>query len=195
MAAPCPRLQPEAPAGSDVHAGVQQLIADAQRLPEMPAWVDYRPLLADIAQWVEALHAAQADVAAAQQAAGQQAADSAAQFAAADEAADPESWHRLSWLSQQHPLVESRLGEVEGRVAPHAGTALAALQELAQRIQSSKVGLLSCLFAGWMSTMQLLQTWNVCMPHQTVCGVGVVSLLPARPLLPAAAAGGGRGSS
>ncbi len=134
-------LQPEAPAASDVRSGVQQLIAEAQRLPEMPAWVDYRPLLADIAQWVEALQAAQADVAAAQQAAGQQAADSKAQFAAADEGADPEGWHRLTWLSQQHPLVESRLAEVEGRVGPPAGAAVAALHELAQHIKSSKVRL------------------------------------------------------
>ena len=124
---------------TDARSTVQQLIADAQRLPEMPAWVDYRPLLADIAQWVEALQAVQADVGAAQQAAGQRTAENAKELAAADEAADPEAHYRLSWLSQQHPLVESRLGEVEGLVGPPAGTALAALQELAQRIQGSKV--------------------------------------------------------
>ncbi|KAL4428231.1 hypothetical protein ABPG75_002320 [Micractinium tetrahymenae] len=129
---------PASPAPEDVREAVQKLIEEARNLPGMPGWVDYRPLLADIAQWVEALQAAQGDVAAAQQAASQQAADSAAQFAGVDEEADPEDWHRLSWLCQQHPLVEARLGEVEGRVGPPAGATIASLQELAQRITSSK---------------------------------------------------------
>ncbi len=83
---------------SDTRSTVQQLIAEAQRLPEMPAWVDYRPLLADIAQWVEALEGCQADVAAAQQAAGQHTAQNGEQLAASDIQADPEGWHRLNWL-------------------------------------------------------------------------------------------------
>ncbi len=137
--AACLSLQPASPAPEDVREAVRKLVEEARNLPGMPTWVDYRPLLADITQWVEALQAAQSDVAAAQQAAGQQAVDSKAQFAAADEAADPEGWHRLTWLSQQHPLVESRLAEVEGRVGPPAGAAVAALHELAQHIQGSKV--------------------------------------------------------
>jgi len=87
-----------AQSASDLRTAVQQLIADAQRMPPMPEWVDHRPLLAELRQWVEQLEGAQADVQAAQQAAAQSSADCEAKLAAADEGADPEGWHRLSWL-------------------------------------------------------------------------------------------------
>jgi len=82
---------------------VQQLIADARRLPPVPGWVDCRPLLADLRQWVAELEGAQADVQAAQQAAAQSSADCASQLAAADQSADPEGWHRLSFLRWAGP--------------------------------------------------------------------------------------------
>ena len=128
-----------------MRGGVQRLLDEAQRLPEMPPMpVNYDDLLADIRQWLAALEGCQADVAAAQQAAVQQAADSATQLAAADEAADPERWHRLSWLSQQHPLVEERLQGLGGKLEAMPAAA-ASLQGLVRLIEEDKVGGLACI--------------------------------------------------
>lgn len=67
-AAPPPLcLQPPAPRGSDVRSSVRQLIAEAQRLPSMPAYISYDALLADLRRWVEALEACSADIATAHQ--------------------------------------------------------------------------------------------------------------------------------
>ena len=97
---PChlPLLQPPSPLGSDVRGAVRRQIEEAQRLPSMPPFVDYRPLLAELQRWQEELEGAQSDLAAVQQAASEASARSAAQLAAADEGADPEGWHRLNWL-------------------------------------------------------------------------------------------------
>jgi hypothetical protein len=91
-------LQPLAPAANDVRSAVQHLVQDASQLPDMPGFIDHRPLLGDLQQWVDALQGCQADLQAARQAAEQGSTDSAAQLSAADEEADPEGWHRLAWL-------------------------------------------------------------------------------------------------
>lgn len=75
-----------------------QLIGQAQQLPEMPEFVDHRPLLVELRRWEEELQAARGDVQAARQAADEAGTANAQQLGAADEAADPEGWHRLSWL-------------------------------------------------------------------------------------------------
>ena len=83
---------------ADLRSTVARLIGEAQRLPSMPPFVDYRPLLAELQWWQEELAGARGDVAAAQQAAGDAAAANEAQLSAADKEADPEEWHRLNWL-------------------------------------------------------------------------------------------------
>lgn len=129
---------PAGAAPSDVRGTVQQAIEEAKRLPEMPAFVDYSGLLADLQQWVEELQAAGADVAAAQQEASASAADASRQLAAT--AADnKEGLHRLGWLTEQLPLAEQRLAAVSSSLAAPAGTATAALQQLRQRIKTECV--------------------------------------------------------
>lgn len=59
--------QPEAPSTSDVCGTVQQAIEEARRLPDMPPFVDYSGLLADVREWVEQLQGAARDISAAQQ--------------------------------------------------------------------------------------------------------------------------------
>lgn len=63
----CLECQPAAPSGRDVRGEVRRLIEEARRLPEMPGYVNYDPLLRDIAAWIEELQGGQADVAAARQ--------------------------------------------------------------------------------------------------------------------------------
>lgn len=60
-------MQPALPSTEDVRSAAQQAVEDAQRLPEMPPFVDYSELLADIQRWVEELESASADVGTAQQ--------------------------------------------------------------------------------------------------------------------------------
>ena len=60
-------MQPEAPSTSDVRSTVQQAIDDAKKLPEMPPFVDYSALLADVREWVEQLQGAASDISSAQQ--------------------------------------------------------------------------------------------------------------------------------
>jgi exonuclease VII small subunit len=129
------------PAGaspSDVRGSVQRAIEDARRLPEMPAFLDYSALLADLQQWVEELQAAAADVAAAQQEASAATADAGSQLAATA-AADKESLHRLGWLTEQLPLAEQRLAAVSSGLDGPAAAATAALQQLRQRVEQDCV--------------------------------------------------------
>lgn len=72
------------------------------------------------------------------QEASQATADAAKQLAAADQGADPQAWHRLAWLSEQQPLVEARIADVGGKLAPAAGS-VEALQALLRRIEDEKV--------------------------------------------------------
>lgn len=60
-------MQPELPSTEEVQIAVQQAIEEAKRLPEMPAFVDYSELLADIQRWIAELESATADVGTAQQ--------------------------------------------------------------------------------------------------------------------------------
>lgn len=62
-----PLPQPEAPSTEDVRGTVQQALEEAQRLPEMPPFVDYTALLADVREWVEQLQGAASDITSAQQ--------------------------------------------------------------------------------------------------------------------------------
>ena len=82
----------------DVRGAVARLVQEAQRLPPMPPFVDYRPLLGKLQRWQGELAGARGDVAAAQQAAGEARAEDERQLAAADAAAHPEGHYRLSWL-------------------------------------------------------------------------------------------------
>ena len=129
------------PAGAgptDVRSGVQQAVKAARRLPPMPPFVDYSALLGDIGEWIEALAAANADVAAAQREAGAATADASTQLAATA-AADKEALYRLGWLGEQLPLVEQRLQQLGGSVSAPAGSATAALQALRQRVEQQCV--------------------------------------------------------
>ncbi len=123
---------------SDVRSSVQQAVEEARRLPEMPPFVDYSALLADLQQWVGELQASAADVAAAQQEASAATADASSQLAATD-ATDREGLHRLGWLAEQRPLVEQRLAAVGSSLEAPAGAATAALQQLRQRIEEQCV--------------------------------------------------------
>jgi len=60
-------MQPALPSTDDVQSTVQQAIEQAKRLPEMPPYVDYSDLLADIQSWIGELESATADVGTAQQ--------------------------------------------------------------------------------------------------------------------------------
>lgn len=71
------------------------------------------------------------------QSASQERADSDAQLAAVTKG-ERELLFRLGWLAEQYPLVESRLADVDRQVAPPAGTAVAALQDLSKRIEAAK---------------------------------------------------------
>ena len=109
-----------APALGSVRGAVQRQLEDAQRLPDMPGFVDYQPLLGRLHEWIADLEAAQAAVAAAQPAAAAEIAEGAAQLAAADEGADPEGWHRLQWLRQVvWVLLASMICVVSCRVLLH----------------------------------------------------------------------------
>lgn len=124
----------ETPAG--VRNEAAELIDEARRLPEMPPYVDYSPLLADIAAWVEALQGCTATVAAASAEAGEATATARSQLDAADQA-DGEGLHRLTWLSQQCPAVEKRLAAVGDKLAPASTPAVAALEGLREQIETS----------------------------------------------------------
>lgn len=123
---------------SAMRGAITEAIENARRLPEQPGFVDYSPLLADIARWVGELQGCGADVAAAAEEASQATADNAGRLAAADAAADAETHYRLTWLAEQLPLVEQRLGAVDAKVAPTRAAAHD-LQALARRIESDFV--------------------------------------------------------
>ena len=88
-------LAAQEPAG--VRSSVQREIEEAQRLPEMPPFVDYTALLADLQRWVEALATTTADVSAAQQAAKAATVDASSQLEASDRS-DAPATYRLLWL-------------------------------------------------------------------------------------------------
>ena len=80
-----------------VRSTVQQAVEDAKQLPEMPPFVDYSALLADLQHWVEVLAAAATDVTTAQQVAAAATADASSQLEAADRSDGPATY-RLLWL-------------------------------------------------------------------------------------------------
>ena len=130
-------MQPPVPTREDVRSAVDDAIEEARRLPPMPLMpIDYSALLADIHRWIEALQGAQADVDAAAAEAAAATAANGAKAEAAD-VSEGEAWHRLAWLSEQLPLVEGRLGDVGGKLAP-AAPAVAELQALVQRIETDE---------------------------------------------------------
>lgn len=117
---------------------VRRLLEAARRLPDMPGYVDYDPLLRDIAAWVEELRGAAADLADARQGACQATADNAAALVAASGKAERQARHRLSWLAEQLPAVEARLADLEEQVAPPSSTAVNQLSALAEMVQAAK---------------------------------------------------------
>lgn len=88
-------LAAQEPAG--VRSTVQQAVEDAKKLPDMPPFVDYSALLAELQHWVEVLAAAAADVTTARQAAAAATADASNQLEAADRSDGPATY-RLLWL-------------------------------------------------------------------------------------------------
>lgn len=60
--APSPPPQPPNPQPEEVRTLAARAIEDARRLPEMPPFVDYSSLLADLQRWIAELEGAAADV-------------------------------------------------------------------------------------------------------------------------------------
>lgn len=112
--------------------------------PPPPLPVNYEPLLADLAAWLEALEGVRDDVQGALQDARAECEDAEAALGGADPA-QREAWHRLAWLAQERPAVEARLFGVQGRLAP-TDAAAQTLRDLRAFIGDAKV-------CGWWQRM------------------------------------------
>lgn len=115
-----------------LRSSVQQAVEEARRLPDMPPFVDYTALLADLQQWVEALQAATAGVRTARQAAAAATEDASNQLEAADQSDAPATyrllwlrwgWAKGAWLCQRAMEGTAEFGAAAWLIRPHSATA------------------------------------------------------------------------
>jgi hypothetical protein len=78
---------------------VATAVDKAKRIPEPPPLpTDYRSLLLDVSEWIEALQGVAADVAATQQQVQQGREENVAAAAETEEDIYDAVWHRIAWL-------------------------------------------------------------------------------------------------